>query len=242
MEDLNKAGLAKKIKIFADGIDLESIPLMIDKYHVTGFTTNPSLMAKLGVKDYETFAHDMLSKTNGYPVSFEVIADDLDEMRRQAERISQWGENAYVKIPITNTQGVPTYDIIKQLSAKGVKLNITAIFTKEQLDGLEGCFNDDIPAVVSIFAGRIADAGQNPSEYIEYAADKFRGNKNVSILWASTREPYNVIQAIEAGAHIITATGDVIKKLDNMGKDLSEFSRETVQMFRNDAIKSGFTL
>ena len=242
MDRITKKDLAGRIALFADGVDPESMQSLMDNYGVVGFTTNPSLMAKLGVKDYRLFAQDMLQRARGLPVSFEVIADDTDGMRKQAETIASWGSNAYVKIPITNTAGVPTYDLIKQLNGMGVKLNITAIFTKEQIDGLEHCFSTDTPAVVSVFAGRIADAGQDPSEYVRYSVSKFKDSPHVKTLWASTRELYNVVQAIDSGAHIITATKDILKKLDAMGKDLTQFSRETVQMFRDDSLRSGFTL
>lgn len=242
INNMSKEDLSKRINLFADGVDPDSMQSLIDNYRVTGFTTNPSLMAKLGVKDYKAFAQDMLRRANGLPVSFEVIADDLEEMYRQAKTIASWGKNAYVKIPITNTQGVPTYEIIRKLNKEGVKLNVTAIFTKEQVDGLESCFCTTTPGVVSIFAGRIADAGQDPVDYIRHSVFKFKNKSYIQTLWASTREPYNVVQAIHAGAQIITVSKDIIKKLDSMGKDLATFSRETVQMFRDDALKSGFTL
>jgi transaldolase len=241
MVALTKGNLPGKIKLFADGIDPSLMDSAITEYDVTGFTTNPSLMKALGVKDYEAFARDMLARSRGYPVSFEVISDDLDEMEIQARKIASWGPNAYVKIPITNTRGISTSGLIKRLNSSGVKVNVTAVFTKEQVDGLEGCLGHE-PAIVSVFAGRIADAGQDPCEYIRYAVDKLKGYKNVEVLWASTREAYNVVQAIDSGAQIITVTGSILKKLKEFGKGLGDFSRETVQMFYDDAQASGFKL
>jgi transaldolase len=241
MKLLTRVDLTKKIELYADGVDLESMPKMVKEYGVTGFTTNPTLMANLGVKDYKLFAKEALSRSQGYPVSFEVIGDELGEMKRQAQLIASWGKDVYVKIPISNSKGAPTYELIKDLNSEGIKLNITAIFTKEQINGLEDCLHH-APSIVSIFAGRIADTGLDPSDTIRYAVKKFKDQPYVRVLWASTREVYNIIQAIDSGAHIITVTKDIIKKTNNIGKDLTDFSRETVQMFLDDATKSGFKL
>lgn len=235
-------GLTDKIKIYADGADLETADQLIESYNVKGFTTNPTLMRKAKVVNYEEFARKILSNLKDYPISFEVFEDDIEGMRRQARLINNWGNNVYVKIPITNTEGVSMRGLIRDLNSEGIKVNTTAVFTREQIDNLEDCFDTGIPAIVSVFSGRIADAGQDPTLNIAYAVDRFREKPNVEILWASTREIYNVIQAINAGAHIITIPYSLLPKLRDIGKDLTEFSRETVIMFREDALKSGYTL
>ncbi len=231
-----------KLKIFVDGADIESSRKMIDIYNVKGFTTNPTLMRKAGITDYEGFAREFVLYVNPLPVSLEVFADDSIEMERQAKTINSWGNNVYVKIPITNTGGISTSGLIKELNSEGIKINTTAVFTREQIDGLENCFDTDVPAIVSVFSGRIADAGVDPISNTSYAVDKFKEKPNVEILWASTREIYNVVQAINAGAHIITIPYSLLPKLKDLGKNLTDFSRETVQMFRDDALKSGYTL
>ncbi len=239
---MNLSEVSNRIKLFADGIDHSQVEEALERYNVKGFTTNPSLMKKLGVTNYEHFAKDFMSKVEGYPVSFEVFADDLGEMERQAEIISNWGENVYVKIPIMNTEGVSTSGLIKKLSDQGVKINTTAVFTEEQIDGLRDAYNKDVPSILSVFSGRIADAGVDPNEIVQYAVEKFKDKKNVEILWASTREVYNILEAINSKADIITAQSSILKKLDKLGKNLTEFSQDTVKMFRNDALSSGYEL
>ncbi len=235
--------LAKKIDIYADGVNPKNVEELIKNYHVRGFTTNPTLMKDLGVKDYKTFAGEMLEKVSGYPVSFEVIADSLDEMERQARLLSSFSNNVYVKIPVTNTNKVTTSDLIRKLSQEGVKINTTAVFTREQIDNLENCFESGTPGIISIFAGRIANAGEDAKEYVHYAVKKFERFPNVRILWASPREVYNLIEAIESGAHIITMQEKLIKEaFKTIGKTLEVYSQETVKMFYDDANKAGYSL
>jgi transaldolase len=227
------------IKIFADTADLNSIKEMRKNSLVSGFTTNPSLARKAGVGDYREFIRSGVMTAEPDPISFEVIADDFSEMRRQALWIAAQGENVYVKIPITNTQGESSIPLIRELSATGVKLNVTAIFTPRQID--DTCDALVSPSILSVFAGRISDAGQACERFVAYAVSAAQG-KPISVLWASAREPYNVIQAEQVGAHIITLFPDFIRKLSLFGKDLEQFSLETVQMFYRDATESGFTL
>ncbi len=231
-----------KLKVFVDGADIESSRKMIELYNVKGFTTNPSLMRKAGITNYEDFAKKFVLYVNPLPVSLEVFADDPIEMERQAKAINSWGKNIYVKIPITNTEAISMTPLISRLDKEGIKVNATAVFTKKQIDSLYNCFNCGVPSIVSIFAGRIADAGQDPSENIRYAVEKFRDKPNVEILWASTREVYNVVQASNAGAHIITIQNSLIPKLSSIGKNLEEFSKDTVIQFRRDALESEYVI
>ena len=230
------------IKIFADGAVLEDVPRMLGNKLIKGFTTNPTLMAKAGVKDYEGFAKKFLAAANGMPVSLEVFADDLPNMTRQARILAGWGDNVFVKIPITTTTGATTREAIAQLSKEGVKLNVTAVFTKPQIDGLLPCFTDGVPAIVSIFAGRIADAGVDPQPTVRYCVEAFKSKPAVETLWASCREIFSVVRAAEVGCHVITVPNDMLKKLEMFGKDLGEISLDTVKMFYNDATSSGFQL
>jgi transaldolase len=230
------------IKIFGDGAVLEDVPKLIERYQVQGFTTNPTLMAKAGIKHYEGFAKKMLDVVHGLPVSLEVFADELPEMERQAKKLASWGDNVYVKVPITNTKRVPTYSIIRTLSEHGVKLNVTAVFTEKQIDGIVENLQKDAPAVISVFAGRIADVGQDPAPIIRHAKKAAKNHPHVEVLWASCREIYNVVMAANCGTDIITVPNDMLEKLFRFGKDLGDVSLETVEMFRNDAVKSGFQL
>ena len=232
----------ERIKIFADGASLTKVPELVDRYQVKGFTTNPTLMAKEGIRDYQSFATEFLKTARGMPVSFEVFADDLVEMERQAHILAGWGETVYVKIPITNTLGISTAPLIQRLAEFGCKVNVTAVFTPAQIDGLLRCFSQGVPAVVSIFAGRIADAGIDPTPIMRHALDRFRDQTNVEILWASCREIFNIVNAADAGCHIITVPIAMLDKLSQLGKPLEEFSLDTVKMFRNDAVSSGFML
>jgi len=231
-----------KIKIYADGAVLEEMKSLKASFPITGFTTNPTLMAKAGIKDYLGFAKEMLQVTGDLPVSFEVFADDFDEMYRQALILNELGDTVYIKIPITNSIGESSNELIGRLNIAGIKLNITAIFTKEQISGLIPFLKSETPAIISIFAGRIADAGYYPEEIIKYAVDLYANKKHIEILWASCREILNVKQANDQGCHIITVPNNMLGKIKDFGKDLNLFSLETVQMFRNDALASGFTL
>jgi transaldolase len=230
------------IKIFADGAVLQDVPKLLATAKLAGFTTNPTLMAKAGVKDYERFAKQFLDAVNGMPVSLEVFADDLPNMIRQARILASWGDNVFVKIPVTNTAGESTGSAIAQLAKDGVKLNVTAVFTKQQIDTLIPLFDAKTPGILSIFAGRIADAGVDPVPTMRYAVDKARDKPSVEVLWASCREIFSVVQAADAGCHIITVPNDMLGKLKGLGRDLGDVSLDTVKMFYTDATSSGFRL
>jgi transaldolase len=230
------------IQIFADGAVLEDVGPLIERHAVKGFTTNPTLMAKAGIRDYEAFAKKILAAAGALPVSLEVFADDMAEMERQARKLASWGDNVFVKIPITNTRRESTNELVGMLSAAGVKLNVTAILTTEQVDRLVPCLADKTPAIISVFAGRITDTGVDAMPIIRHAVEVARAKPLAQVLWASCREIYNVVQAAAAGAHIVTVPNDMLKKLDGLGKDLGELSLDTVKMFRNDALSSGFVL
>jgi transaldolase len=234
--------MTPEIKIFADGAVLEDVPKLLAGGTLKGFTTNPTLMAKAGVKDYERFARRFLDAVNGLPVSLEVFADDVPNMIRQARILASWGDNVFVKIPVTNTAGESTAEAIAQLSKAGVKLNVTAVFTRPQIDTLVPLFDGKTPAIISIFAGRIADAGVDPEPTVRYAVEQVRAKPSVEILWASCREIFSVVIAAEAGCHIITVPNDMLGKLKGLGRDLSEVSLDTVKMFYTDATSSGFRL
>jgi transaldolase len=230
------------IKIFADGAVLQDVPKLLATAKLAGFTTNPTLMAKAGVVDYERFAKQFLDAVNGMPVSLEVFADDLPNMIRQARILASWGDNVFVKIPVTNTAGESTGSAIAQLAKDGVKLNVTAVFTKQQIDTLIPLFDAKTPGILSIFAGRIADAGVDPVPTMRYAVDKARDKPSVEVLWASCREIFSVVQAADAGCHIITVPNDMLGKLKGLGRDLGDVSLDTVKMFYTDATSSGFRL
>ena len=218
---------------------------MLEMYRnplIKGFTTNPTLLRKAGVSDYQTFAQDILHAIPDRPISLEVFSDEFEEMEVQARKISRWGENVYVKIPITNTRGEPSVDLIRKLSLSGLKLNITAMMTLEQLRGVSPFLKGGPPAFVSIFAGRVADTGRDPVPLMAAAVELLRLYPNVELIWASPRELLNIFQADLIGCHVITVTNDILKKLDLVGKDLENFSLETVKMFRDDALKAGFAL
>ena len=228
-----------KIKIFYDGVNIDGFGSL---EYIKGYTTNPTLMRKgTQSKNYKDFAINFLKKAKDLPVSFEVFADDLDEIIEQAKEISTWGKNIYIKIPIINTKGESTERVITKLNDLGIKVNITAVFTKEQIDIVNKSIDSSISNIISIFSGRIADTGINPIDTCKYAVELLK-NKNIEVLWASSREVYNIFQAIDCGCHIITVSENVFKKIHNIGKDLSQFSLETVKMFRNDAINSGIKL
>lgn len=232
-----------KIKVFADGADKKSLLELAKKDWVAGFTTNPTLMKKAGILDYKAFALDILSEIKDRPISFEVFSDEFSEMRTQALDIASWGENVYVKIPITNTKGESSIPLVQELSHSGVKLNVTALFTLEQVLQTAQALAGGAPSVISVFAGRIADTGRNPTPIMEAALAICQAtDSNIELLWASPRELYNIIEADKSGCHIITVSHDILSKLSLIGKDLNEFSLETVQMFYNDAQKAGYKL
>lgn len=231
-----------KIKIYADGADAKGMKEMYDVGIVSGFTTNPTLMKKAGVTDYASFASKIASEITDLPLSFEVFADDFAMMEQEARKIASWGKNIYVKIPVTNSKGESSVPLIKTLSATGLQLNVTAVFTVEQVKEIVAVLTPGVNAIVSVFAGRIADAGIDPMPIMRETAALCHGVKGVESLWASTRELLNIFQAQECGVDIITVTNDILGKLKYVGKDLTEFSLETVQMFRNDAISLGYTI
>jgi len=231
-----------RTKIFADGAELESMLALAREPYIKGFTTNPTLMRKAGVSDYRAFAKQVVAAIPDRPISFEVFSDEFAEMERQALEIATWGEHVYVKIPVTNTNRVPAYDLINRLSHSGVKLNVTAILTLEQVRDVVGALAGGAPSNVSVFAGRIADTGRDPVPLMTAAVELLRLEPRAELIWASPRELFNVIQAHEIGCHIITVTNDILKKLTLIGKDLDAYSLETVKMFHDDAAKAGFRL
>jgi transaldolase len=231
-----------KIHVYADGADIRDMVAARESGVVKGFTTNPTLMRKSGVTDYESFAREALKAVSGMPISFEVFADDFDEMERQAKRITTWGESVYVKIPITNTKGESAVPLIRRLSAAGVKLNITAILTLDQVREVVDALDAKVPAIISVFAGRIADTGRDPVPLMREAHTIAEKKPQAQLLWASPRELLNIFQAEECGCQIITVTPDILKKLTMVGKPLQELSLDTVKMFYNDAAAAGFRL
>lgn len=230
------------LKLYGDGASLADFARLYDQGRVTGFTTNPTLMFKAGVTDYADFAQQLVTLIPDMPLSFEVFSDEFDEMERQARLIAGWGDNVYVKLPITNTRGESSLPMARTLAADGVKLNITAMLTLEQVAQAIEALADDTPAILSVFAGRIADTGVDPMPIMRAAVAMAARKPLAEVLWASTREVLNVFQAAECGCHIITATPDILKKLDMAGKDLDDLSLDTVSMFRADAIAAGFSL
>jgi transaldolase len=231
-----------KIKLFADGADLGGMLEMYKKPYIKGLTTNPTLMKKAGITDYKKFALEVLGTVSTKPISFEVFSDDTEEMIRQGLEIASWGENVYVKIPITNTLGLTTGSVVKELTSRGCKVNITAITFTNQVKEIIEFINPSVHCYLSIFAGRIADTGRDPVEIVSESILTIRGMSNLEIIWASPRELYNIFQAEEIGCHIITATSEILNKLNLVGKDLAEYSLDTVKMFANDAVLSGYKL
>ncbi len=231
------------VKIYADGADLEAMKRMDSENFVSGFTTNPTLMARNGIKDYLSFAKQVLNQISNKSISFEVFSDDLDDMYRQALILRDLGENVWVKIPVTNTESIYTYDLIHKLSYEGVKINATALFTKNHIDNVYAALNKDIESIISIFAGRIANAGIDPEITMKYASDLTSDHSKVETLWASSREVFNVMQAERCNTDIITLPFKLIDAYKKeVGKDLDEFSLETVKMFYKDAKSSGYSL
>lgn len=230
------------IKLFGDGASLADFSRLNDEGRVVGFTTNPTLMFKAGITDYAAFARELVLLIPDLPLSFEVFSDDFDEMERQARLIASWGENVFVKIPITNTKGESSLPLVERLSRDGVKLNVTAILTLEQVAGTVDALHPNVPGIVSVFAGRIADTGVDPMPIMRATVAMAARKPLAEVLWASPREVLNIYQARDCGCHIITATSDIIRKLDMSGKDLDQLSLETVAMFRGDAVAAGFSL
>ena len=231
-----------KVKIYADGADRDGMLEMYAKSYIQGFTTNPTLMKKAGITDYKAFAHEILQAIPDRPISFEVFADEFTDMERQALEIKTWGENVYVKIPVSNTRQEMAYDLIERLSGAGVHLNVTAILTLEQVQNVADALKDGPDSIVSVFAGRIADTGLDPVPVMQKALTLLEVAPKAELLWASPREVLNIYQADNIGCHIITATNDLLRKLALGGKDLAEYSLETVQMFYDDAQSAGYTL
>lgn len=230
------------IEIYADGADLESIRQSKTNPCIKGFTTNPTLMRQAGVTDYEAFAKEALKIVDGMPLSLEVFSDDIEEMEAQGRLLASLGKNVNVKIPVTNTKGESTAALVKTLSDEGIICNITAIFTEDQVQEVVDALNPNTPAIISVFAGRIADTGRDPMPLMKRAVDIAKAKPKAQLLWASPREALNIVQANEVGCKIITVTPDLLKKTASFNKDLGQFSLETVKMFYNDASKSGYQL
>jgi transaldolase len=230
------------VKLYADGADKGDMLELYANPLIRGFTTNPTLMRKAGVADYETFAHEVLAVIPDRPISFEVFDDEFPEMERQAHRIAGWSDHVYVKIPVTNSRAESSLELIRRLSLSGVKVNVTALLALDQVGEVAGALAGGAPACVSVFAGRIADTGRDPVPLMAAAVDILRPHPQVELIWASPRELLNIFHADSIGCHIITVTSDVLRKLCLVGKDLHDYSLETVRMFRNDALKVGYRL
>jgi len=231
-----------KVKIFADGADKAGMLEMYARPFIKGFTTNPTLMRKAGIQNYSEFAQDILRTISDRPISFEVFSDEFSEMESQAKVIAAWGKNVYVKIPITNTRGDVSYDLVHRLSHNNVQVNVTATMTLEQVREVASALSGGAPSCVSVFAGRIADTGRDPVPIMEKSLEFLKASPKAELIWASPRELLNIFQADDIGCHIITVTNDILKKLDGAGKDLGQFSLETVKMFRNDAVAAGYQI
>jgi len=230
------------IQIFADGADRDAMLELAAQPHIAGLTTNPTLMRKAGIADYRAFAQSVLSEIKHKPISFEVFSDDFHEMERQAFEIASWGENVYVKIPVTNTRAEAATSLIRRLARAGVKQNVTALMTLGQVAEVTTALGSEVPSFISVFAGRIADTGRDPIPVMAAAVELLRPSHNQQLIWASPREVLNIIQADQIGCQVITVTHDLLKKLSGLGKDLAQFSLETVQMFHTDAQAAGFML
>lgn len=229
-----------KVKIFADGADLQGMLEMNGKPFIQGLTTNPTLMRKAGITDYKSFAQEVLKEITEKPISFEVFSDEIEEMKRQGTEIASWGKNVYVKIPITTTSGESTASVVEYLVNRDIKVNVTALMTESQVITVAKVLNPTVPSYVSVFAGRIADTGRNPIPIMKAAIEILKVQPNWELIWASPRELLNVFQASDIGCHVITATNDILKKLEFVGYDLTAYSLDTVKMFRSDAIAAGF--
>jgi len=240
---MNQCVLDLPVKIFADGADLKGIADLYRQPYIHGLTTNPTLMRKVGLTDYETFARAVLKEVKSKPISFEVFSDDFAEMRRQALKMHQWQDNVYVKIPITNTRGESSIPLIERLAAEGVRLNVTAVLTPRQVKSVAAVLDPGVPAVVSVFAGRIADTGVDPLPIMKQSLEILCELPKAELLWASVREVLNVFQAAACGCDIVTVPHDILRKLIELGgKDLDELSLDTVRMFHQDAVAAGFKL
>ncbi len=231
-----------KVRVFADGADKATMLALHREPYIKGFTTNPTLMRKAGVTDYERFAREILEHIPDRPICLEVLADDEDEMERQAHHIASWGSNVYVKIPVTNTRREPMYNLIRRLSGQGIRVNATAVLALDQVQRSAQALKDGAPSYVSIFAGRVADTGRDPVPLMKSALELMAANEESQLVWASPRELLNIFQADAIGCHIVTVTSDIVKKIALIGKDLHELSLETVQMFYDDAARSGYKL
>jgi transaldolase len=231
-----------KVKIFADGADKAGMQEMYAKPYIKGFTTNPTLMRKAGIQNYVAFAQEILRTIPDRPISFEVFSDEFPEMEAQAKVIAGWGKNVYVKIPVTNTRGEVSFELVHRLSHNNVQVNVTAIMTLEQVHEVAAALSGGAPSCVSVFAGRIADTGRDPVPLMVESLSLLKASPKAELIWASPRELLNIFQADEIGCHIITVTNDILKKLDGTGKDLGLFSLETVKMFRNDALAAGYQI
>ena len=231
-----------QVKVFADGADRKGMLEMYEKPYIKGLTTNPTLMRKAGILDYKAFCLDVLDVIKDKPLSFEVFSDEFPEMERQAFEIASWGDNVYVKIPITNTRAQSSCDLIARLAAKGVKVNATALMTLNQVRQVAEALDPSVPAYVSVCAGRIADTGRDPVPMMAAAVELLRPLALAELIWASPRELLNIVQADAVGCHIITVTADILKKLSNVGYDLESYSLDTVRMFFNDAVAAGYRL
>jgi transaldolase len=241
--DLNADLLANlKVRVFADGADLAEIEELAQSKHIGGFTTNPTLMWKAGLTDYAEFAHRLLAVVPDRPISFEIFADEPTEMRRQAEIIAGWGSNVFIKIPVSDTRGNSTAELVHTLSSEGVQLNVTALMLPSQVATVTEAVAGGAPCFISVFAGRIADAGVDPVPIMLESLDIMRAAPLAELIWASPREVLNILQANDIGCHVITVTADLLKKTQIIGKDLGQYSLETVQMFHRDAAAAGFTL
>jgi len=238
MNNLNEL----KIKIFADGANKQEMIDMNSKSYISGLTTNPTLMKKEGITDYRSFCKDILSSIKDKPLSIEVFSDNFTEMEKQALEIAGWGDNVYVKIPVTNTKGESSYSLVSTLSSKGVQLNVTALMTLDQVKNVMDVLDPLVASYISVFAGRIADTGVDPIPIMAKSVEIIKPKQNIELIWASPRELLNVIQADDIGCHIITVTNDIIKKLKLIGYNLNDYSLDTVKMFYNDAVEAGYKL
>jgi transaldolase len=231
-----------KVKIFADGANLDGIMELYQNRYVKGFTTNPTLMRRGGITDYEKFSRQVLEKIPDRPVSFEVFSDEFDEMERQAHKIASWGKNVYVKIPVTNTRRESSVTLLRRLAAEGIQLNVTALMTNDQVRLVSEALGSSVLSYISVFAGRVADTGRDPVPQMREAVNIMSAYPNQELIWASPREFLNIFQADEIGCHVITVTHDILKKLVLVGKDLDDYSLDTVKMFYSDAQKAGYKL
>lgn len=241
-QDVPVSGTPLRVSLFLDGADLLDMERAVETGVVEGFTTNPTLVAKAGVKDYREFAKQALARVGGAPISFEVLGDDLATIERQAREVATWGPNVSVKVPVCTTSGESTLEVVRDLSRDGLSINVTAVMTMDQVLGVADCIDPRPTSYLSIFAGRIADTGRDPCAFMQQAVDICREMPNLRVLWASPREVLNVYQADACGVDVIVLTSGLLEKLALRNKDLAEFSRETVQMFYDDALKAGYTL